>query len=282
MEKLLANNNIKFLKKDYFQSNYFQNKFDSNSKIIEMKQANDLTNIFLKQLNNLFKISCSINEISNLHNKLDENLKVYDQKFGINEISNHFYDMPETFKNKYIELLKLQVRNVIGQDFYFQNNSTLRVQAPHISSKSYYPYYHSDIQLGHPPYEINLWIPLNPPSSSEGYGFSISSLEDSIEIFKKYDFDILKISENGRKSISNHLNSISKLQNFDYGKAVLFDTRCLHSSQALKNHTRVSIDVRITPVNLFHKFNHHYQGTGRKTVIYKPGDGYNIKSIDNL
>ena len=60
-----------------------------------------------------------MDEISNLHNKLDENLKVYDQKFGINEISNHFYDMPKTFKSKYIELLKLQVRNIIGQDLVY-------------------------------------------------------------------------------------------------------------------------------------------------------------------
>ena len=281
MVKLVTNNNIEFLKKDYLESNYFQNKFYSNSKLIEIKRVYDLTNIFLKQLNNLFNISCSIDEISNLHNRLDDNLKVYDQKFGINEISNHFYDMPDTFNKKYIELLKFQVRNVIGQDFYFQNNSTLRVQAPHISSKSYYPYYHSDIQLGHPPYEINLWIPLSPPSQSEGYGFSIASLEDSIKIYKKYDFNISKITEDV-KSISNHLNPISTLQNFDYGKAVLFDSRCLHSTLPLENHTRVSMDVRIMLVDLFHKFNHHYQGTGRRRVNYKPGYAYNSKSIDNF
>ena len=146
---------------------------------------------------------------------------------------------------------------------------------------SLYPYYHSDIQLGHPPYEINFWLALNPPSNSEGHGFSISPLEDSVKIYKKYDFNISKISEDV-KSISNHLNPISTLQNFDYGQAVLFDTRKFHSSQPLKNHTRVSIDVRIIPVDLFHKFNHHYQGTGRKQVIFKPGNAYNNKSIDNL
>ena len=278
----MTNNNIEYLKKDYFESNYFQSKFDSYSKLVETKQVYDLTNIFLKKLESLFNVSCSLEEMSNLHNKLDENLKVYDQKFAINQISTHFYDMPDVFKNKYIELLKLQIRKVIGQDFYFQNNPTLRVQMPHISAKPMYPFFHSDIQLRHPPYEINLWMPLNQPSDSEGYGFSISSLKESIEIYKKYNFNILKISEDGRKSAFNHLNSISALQNFDYGQAVLFDTRCLHSTQPLKNHTRVSIDVRITPVDLFHKFNHHYQGTGRKPVIYKPGDGYNSKSIDNL
>ena len=186
-----------------------------------------------------------------------------------------------SLKNKYIELLKLQLRELIGQDFYFQDNPTLIVQAPHISAKSLYPFYHSDIQLGHPPYEINLWLPLNLPSNLEGYGFSISSLKDSIEIYKKYDFDISKISKNVQ-SITNYLNPISTLQNFDYGQAILFDSRRLHSSQPLENHTRVSIDIRVMPAEVFHKFNHDYQGTGRNRVTFKPGDAYNSKSIDNL
>jgi len=277
----MTNNNIAYLKKDYFKSNYFQSKFSSNSKLVKIKQADDLTNIFLKQLKNLFKISCSLEEICNLHNKLDENLKVYDQKFGINQISNHFYDMPNVFKNKYIELLKFQIRDAIGQDFYFQDNVTLRIQAPHISSKSYFPFYHSDVQLGHPPYEINVWIPLNPPSESEGYGFSISSYEESIKIYKKYDFDNSKICEDV-KNISNHLDPVSTVQNFDYGQALLFDTRLFHSALSLENHTRVSADIRIIPVGVFHKFNHHYQGTGKTRIKFTPGNAYNNKSIDSL
>ena len=183
----MTSNNIEYLKKDYFECNYFQSKFNSNSKLVEAKQAHDLTNIFLKKLESLFNISCSVDEICNLHNKLDENLKAYDQEFAINQISTHFYDMPDVFKKKYIELLKLQIRTVIGQDFYFQSNPTLRVQIPHITAKPMYPFFHSDIQLGHPPYEINLWIPLSLPSQSEGYGFSISSLKDSVKIYKKYE-----------------------------------------------------------------------------------------------
>ena len=98
----MTDKNIKYLKKDYLESNYFQSNFNSNSKLVEIKQVYDLTNIFLKQLESLLNISCSVDEISNLHNKLDENLKVYDQKFRINQISNHFYDMPDAFKNKRI------------------------------------------------------------------------------------------------------------------------------------------------------------------------------------
>ena len=271
----------KHLKKDYTKSNYFQSKFNSYYKLVETDKAYDLTDIFLKQLKSLFKISCSTEQICDLHNKLNEELKVYDQKFGVNKISEHFYDIPNDFNKKYIELLKFQIKNLIGQDFYFQSNPTVRIQVPHISSQTFYPMFHSDVQLGHPPYEINLWIPLNPPSEEEGYGFYVSSLEESAKIFKKYNYDILQINNN-KKYISNYLKSISKTQNFSYGQTLLFDTRCIHSTIPLKNHTRVSVDVRIIPVDLFHKFNRHYEGTGRRTVIYKPGNAYYKNSIDEL
>ena len=101
----MTNNNIEYLKKDYFESNYFQSKFDSYSKLVETKQVYDLTNIFLKKLESLFNVSCSLEEMSNLHNKLDENLKVYDQKFAINQISTHFYDNFEDI-DRFIDALK--------------------------------------------------------------------------------------------------------------------------------------------------------------------------------
>ena len=32
----MTNNNIEYLKKDYFECNYFQSKFNSNSKLVEI------------------------------------------------------------------------------------------------------------------------------------------------------------------------------------------------------------------------------------------------------
>ena len=124
-------------------------------------------------------------------------------------------------------------------------------------------------------------MPLNIPSQVEGYGFSISDLKESIKIFEElnFEFDDLK---NNKKKYSEKLISHSKLQNFEFGKSVLFDSRCFHSTIPLKNHTRVSIDVRIVPVSEFEKFSHNYQGSGRKKVLFIPGEGYNEKSIDNL
>ena len=100
----MTRNNIKYLKKDYFKSNYFKLKFGLRSKLIEINLVHDLTDIFLNHLNSLFKISCTMDEISNLHNKIDENLKVYDRKFGINKITNSLYDMPKAFIFKKIQL----------------------------------------------------------------------------------------------------------------------------------------------------------------------------------
>ena len=62
----------------------------------------------------------------------------------------------------------------------------------------------------------------------------------------------------------------------------MFDSRCLHSTIPLINHTRVSIDVRIVPVSEFKKYKNIYQGTGRTKVKFIPGEGYNEMSIDKI
>ena len=275
-------NNLKYLKEDFYKSVFFENKFKNHIKIVDLDSSNLLSEIFLKKLNSLFNKNYNIYNINKLHENIEEKYKIYDQTFAVNEITTLFYDMPESFINEYHRVLKLHIRPLIECDFYFQSTPTLRIQMPHESAKPMYPFYHSDIQLGHPPYESNLWIPLNYPSEKHGYGFSISPLKESIKIFEKYNFDISKINDEGRKDIPKVLDPLSKLQNFEYGKAVLFDTRCLHSTQIMTNHTRVSIDVRIMPVELYKKFNHDYQGTGRRKIIFKPGGGYGSISIDNI
>jgi len=275
-------NNLKYLKKDFYKSIFFEKKFKDYIKIVDIDNAKELSKIFLTKLNSLLNKNYNINNVHTLHEEIEEKYKIYDQIFAVNEISTFFYDMPENFIKEYHKTLKYYIRPLIEKDFYFQSTPTLRIQMPHESAKTMYPFYHSDIQLGHPPYETNLWIPLNFPSSKDGYGFSISPLKDSIKIFEKYNFDIIKINDEGRKDVPKVLDPISELQNFEYGKAVLFDTRCLHSTQIMTNHTRVSIDVRIIPVELYKKFKHDYQGTGRRKTIFKPGGGYGSISIDNI
>ena len=113
-------NNLKYLKEDFYNSVYFENKFKDNIKIIDVKGTEKLSEIFLKKLNNLLSTNYTIGEIENLHRNIDEDYKIYDQIFAINKISTFFYDMPDSFIQEYFKILKLKVRSVIGEDFYFQ------------------------------------------------------------------------------------------------------------------------------------------------------------------
>ena len=273
--------NISFLKEDFYKSNFFIEKFNSHLVVIDTPKINILSEILVQKINTILKQKFKLNEISKVHKILGESEKIYDLKFGINKFTSNFYEIGENFKKNFLKLLKENIRDIIGEDFYFQNNPTLRIQVPHETSEIFYPFFHSDIQLGHPPYGTNLWMPLNSPSLIEGYGFSISDLKDSIKTFEElnFEFDDLK---NNKKKYSEKLISHSKLQNFEFGKSVLFDSRCLHSTLPLKNHTRASIDVRIVPVSEFEKFSHIYQGSGRKKVLFAPGKAYNKQSIDNV
>lgn len=275
-------NNYKYLLEDFDLCNTFQKKFNSNFHIFKSSEVQYLTNLLIDKLNKkLLTNKINIDNLNNLHALVEEDQKVYDQNFGVNQFSNDFYEMGDNFRNNYLNLLKKDLRPIIKEDFYFQDNPTVRIHFPHPSSELFYPFFHSDVQLGHPPYEINLWIPLNYPDNLEGYGFTLSDLSKSKEIFKELNFQLEDLKIN-KKKYTEILTPFSKIQNFDYGNALLFDSRCFHSALPLKNFTRISIDIRIITVSDFEKFNHEYQGLGRKKKFFIPGDGYNELSIDNL
>ena len=83
----MKSKNVEYLKEDYLKSNFFKDKFNDDYKLFEIKEVRDLTDIFLKKLHEDLNISCKIDEIANLHTKIDDDLKFYDQEFGINKIS---------------------------------------------------------------------------------------------------------------------------------------------------------------------------------------------------
>ncbi|WP_440652098.1 hypothetical protein [Candidatus Pelagibacter sp. HIMB1542] len=273
--------NKSFLQQDFINCNFFQSKFESYSVIIDTPHVASLNKIFLKKLNTVLNKNINFEDISNVHKMIEDEKKSYDLEFGVNELSKNFYEMGEDFQYNYITLLKEDIRKFIGEDFYFQKNPTLRVQVPHKTSEIFYPFFHSDIQLGHPPFGINLWIPLNRPNEKEGYGFSITSLKETIKIFEELNFEFDDLNKN-KKKYSEKLKNFSKVQNFNFGKSVIFDSRCLHSTLPLINHSRASIDVRIIPVSEFKKSKNTYQGTGRKKVLFIPGEGYHEMSIDKI
>ena len=276
----MKSENIEFLKQDYIKSNFFQEKFVKDLKLVETSGINELTKIFLKKVKDDLNIDCDISQIGSLHNKVENKLKEYDQNYGLSEITKVFAEMPKNFNKQCVLILKETIREEIGEDFFFQIQPTLRIQMPHHSSNSFYPVYHSDIQNGHPPYMINIWLPLNPPSELEGHGFNIATLDESIKIFKKYNYDIYQIQNDHKKF--KYLDNYSETQKFKYGKSIMFDPRKMHSTMPLKDHVRVSVDMRIVPVELFKKFNRKYKSIfGRRESVFEPGGYYQADSIDN-
>ena len=68
-----------------------------------------------------------------------------------------------------------------------------------------------------------------------------------------------------------------EIESYD-DKILLFDSNCIHTNQARKDDCRLSIDVRINPVD---DFVEGYVGKGRMKAEFKPGGkmGYAQKPI---
>ena len=48
-----------------------------------------------------------------------------------------------------------------------------------------------------------------------------------------------------------------------------FDSRCIHSGEPMKSHTRISMDIRILPLSQYEKMNIEYQGSGRRKILLR-------------
>jgi hypothetical protein len=191
------------------------------------------------------------------------------------------YDLSDKLFETYLKILREELRSFLNFDFYYQSQITTRIQTPHKSAKSFYPFFHSDIQLGHPPFMINVWIPLTELDASEKHGFALASLCDSMEVFSSNGFEISSINAN-RSTINNRLAPFAVSPTVPAGSVMLFDARKFHSTLPLKDHTRASIDVRLMPAEIAANSANIYKGLGRRKIEFSPGKAYSAESIDAL
>ncbi|MDA7792359.1 hypothetical protein N8979_00940, partial [bacterium] len=217
--------------------------------------------------------------LTNTHKYLSDDQKTYDLKFGVNKISESLYETPEEIFESYKTFLHEDLQSAVNVDFHFQTQMTIRLQTPHTTAQKFYPLFHSDIQFGHPPHEINVWIPLTEPSANEGHGFTLSSLNESEAIFNEFDFDIHEMNKNSTL-ITQQLQNTAVLQSLPVGSALLFDTRKFHSTLPLADHSRVSLDIRILPCDAHEAAKTIYTGIGRKKVKFAPSFAYSSESIN--
>lgn len=271
MKKNILNNHVN-------RSNLFVKKFNKSKLNLFSNAIENLSKKFHKKISDTYNIDVNSKSSGKLHRLLPKSLAKY--KNGATKVTDSFYGKTGEFFYDYICLLK-EIRKLINEDFYFQKFPTFRVHMPHLSAKKYYPYFHSDILFGHPPYEINIFANLNYPTNNEGHGLILLDLKRSLSIYKKYQYSIDKLLSD-HKQLYNKFAIHAKLYNSVSKNLLLFDTRTFHSVMPLNNHTRISIDVRIVPMVEYIKFSSIYKGTGRKQVKFIPGNAYHKKSIDEF
>ena len=243
--------------------------------------------IFRKQVIRLLSdrniIDNEFSDLENLHNQIDIKLFNYVVREKENELQHIFYETDDKFIFTYHGFLN-ELKNYLKFDFYFQSTPTIRFHAPKLKNEDKFPEFHSDIQYGHPPQEKNVWMSLTENKHSN---FHVISKEKSISWLKHYESDwnvFSKVAYETRDMSSDFNKKGLKLSNeipSTLDGVYMFDSSCIHAGTPRIEETRVSIDIRINPVE---KFVDGYMGFGVVKPQFKPGGrfGYNEKSIGEL
>jgi hypothetical protein len=198
------------------------------------------------------------------------------------------YDCGHELRAMYRRFLKEFIEpDVIREPFLFQAELTFRFSFPGSPGYTWRPNYHTDIALGHPPQEINLWAPLT--ECDAGNTLIFGNLDDSMGVWREFDYDFARY--HGELDVDDGLqNRCARLTRpllCHYGQLFVFDSRCMHLSQVnTTSRTRVSFEFRLVPLTDFRQIDMTYVGTGRRGSRFEPGGFYapmssaDIESVD--
>lgn len=270
------------VKKTYQTKSLFQNLFAHDSEEFHCKEFShsfraEINRILLE--NEIIEKSISLEK---LHEYISDDMRAYNFDDGVNKISTYFYETDAQFKSVYHSYIRFLRENFLKQPFYFQETPTIRIHCPNAKNSNHYPRYHTDVNYGHPPEEINIWLPLTDVLS--GHCFRMMSFAESKKIIEKFDYDFSQLinSAINDKDFSAFCDNISQEVLTEFGNMLAFDSRCIHTGVPLEKHTRVSMDIRIIPVAQYEKMDVIYQGSGRRKILFAPGNCYHEKDSDHI
>ena len=296
-------NRKEFFKEQYSSESYFQKKYSMDHMYIDTTNLK-WNKIFGDELK-LFLFERGITKskdihLNNLHNEIDgELLNIADITMIGSEdnriitsnkdsISLIMFDFIEKYEKLYHKFIKWLYKDVIkDKDFYFQRNPTIRVHSANAKTK--FPKWHADSFIGHNPKEINVWFGL---SDNKNSGFWVSnSVKQSKEWLSHFDFnteEFIKESYGNNENFDEFgFNHSFEVKNI-FNSLFLFDGRCTHTADYRTKDTRISIDIRIIPVDdyewLIIDDEPLFKGIGRKKAEFRPGHkyGYHEKSAKEL
>ena len=230
----------------YQKKNWLQKKYNRDYIFIDLeKYYFDLRNQ-IEQLLIHKNFIRKILPLEELHECLPSEFKSYGND-GISKIGTFFYETNDKFKMILHEFIyKILYKKVIQQPFLFQKTPTFRIHCPHSSNSEFFPHYHTDLALGHPTNEINLWIPLT--EQRNGHGFYLANVENSNKIASYIKYDIPSLMDDAVFRDKDYL-AFCEPQLFEIkvekGQGLMFDGRCFHTAMPINDHTRISIDFRV-------------------------------------
>ena len=270
---------------DFLSPSYIQDKFNS-WKVLGSYDTQDITfkealiiELISKGIAKKKELDKYDNPLENLHKCLNDSKKNLDDTEQ-NEVSINFYGISDSFKKQYFRFLKKKLSKLFAEPIYFQSVPTFRFHFPNQQGYEWEDRYHTDIMLGHPPYEFNVWIPFTNVFNSNS--MRITPLEDSLNFLKNtnYDFELFaKNVQYDAEWISN-LKEKSAALNMSYGEFIVFDPRCLHCTQNNQTDvTRISLDIRIITEKGLQNYSREYRTTGRKKMLFQPGHYFSEKPI---
>ena len=218
-------------------------------------------------------------KLEKLHLCLNSKKKNLDESEQ-NEISISFYETSEDIQYSYINFLEKYVSTLFDENIHYQVVPTFRFHFPNQSGYNWKNRYHTDIMLGHPPFELNLWIPFTNVYGSNS--MRITPLIESLELIKQCDndFEIFASRTQYDESFFKDLESKSYSLEMNYGDFIIFDPRCLHCTQYNDTKdTRISMDVRIILESAISRYSREYKTTGRKKMPFLPGYYFSKEAI---
>lgn len=213
--------------------------------------------------------------LDELHKAVPEAMTALDSS-GINEVSRQLYDITPDFAAEYRRFVEGHIcRELIGEALVMQQSPTLRCYFPKARGFEWRLNYHTDIMLGHPPQEINIWLPFTRAYGSNA--MRIAPLAPSLDILGRYGFDFVRFAEAVQvdDALQEELLAITAPAVMEAGEVLLFDSRCLHVLQNNQtDHTRISMDLRVMRLSEYKALEVPYTGTGRRRMPFTVGEYY--------
>jgi len=276
IHSLSSDERKKFMRRKFSGTSRFQREFGQDAVELDCGEFSQKLRMEVIRLLAAKGIEVPGDDLENLHKTIAPELKDYNFDDGVNKVTAFLYDTDDRFIRIYHAMVKNCLQKHFPYPFYFQATTTLRIHCPDGKNSDHYPRYHTDINYGHPPEEINIWLPLTHPVAPQYHGFRRTNVQNTRNILEAFDYDFAPLIERAihDKPFNRNINTAAPQVTTPFGAMSAFDSRCFHTGEPLQHHTRVSMDIRIIAVADFNALTVEYQGTGRRKIRYVPGQAY--------